>query len=76
MTLNGNALENLEIFQTASLNSTFDATLGCGNWKSTTGSLMNFMDKTSTPYGQRLLRKWLGMPLTDDIMIEKRLESV
>ena len=37
---------------------------------------MDFMDKTCTPYGQRLLRKWLGMPLTDTNMIEERLQSV
>lgn len=34
------------------------------------------MDRTSTPYGQRLLRKWLGMPLTDASIIEDRLQSV
>jgi DNA mismatch repair ATPase MutS len=34
------------------------------------------MDRTSTPYGQRLLRKWLGMPLTDARMIGERHQSV
>lgn len=34
------------------------------------------MDRTCTPYGQRLLRKWLGMPLIDQQLIEERLESV
>ncbi len=34
------------------------------------------MDRTCTPYGQRLLRKWIGMPLTDASIIEDRLQSV
>ncbi len=37
---------------------------------------MDYMDRTCTPYGQRLLRKWLGMPLIDHKLIEDRLESV
>jgi DNA mismatch repair ATPase MutS len=37
---------------------------------------MDYMDRTCTPYGQRLLRKWLGMPLTDHAVIEERLLSV
>jgi DNA mismatch repair ATPase MutS len=76
MTLNGNALENLEIFLTSSHQS-YDATTGVTTaQRSTTGSLMDFMDRTCTPFGQRLLRKWLGMPLTDHQLIEDRLKSV
>jgi DNA mismatch repair ATPase MutS len=37
---------------------------------------MEYMDRTQTPYGQRLLRKWIGMPLIDERMIEERLQSV
>ncbi len=37
---------------------------------------MDYMDRTCFPYGQRLLRKWIGMPLIDSKMIEERLLSV
>ena len=51
MTLNGNALENLEIFLTSS-QQTYDATTGVTNTlRSTKGSLMDYMDRTCTPYG-------------------------
>jgi DNA mismatch repair ATPase MutS len=37
---------------------------------------MSFIDYTSTPYGRRLLRKWLAMPLTDSLEINSRLDSI
>ncbi len=74
MTINGNALENLEIFMTQG--SSVDNSSAKSIRRSIRGSLMDYLDHTCTPYGQRLLRKWVGMPLTDPIIIEDRLQSV
>lgn len=40
------------------------------------GSLYEFIDKTSSPYGHRLLAKWLAAPLNDFIEINNRLEAI
>lgn len=40
------------------------------------GSLISIMDKTETPMGARLLKKWIASPLTKLDMIIKRQESV
>ncbi|MDR1689495.1 MAG: DNA mismatch repair protein MutS [Clostridiales bacterium] len=40
------------------------------------GSLLWVLDKTKTPMGARLLRKWLEQPLKDAAKINKRLEAV
>ena len=40
------------------------------------GSLISIMDKTETPMGGRLLKKWISSPLTKLEMILKRQESV
>lgn len=34
------------------------------------------MDHTQTPFGSRLLRRWLTHPLTDMALIRDRLEAV
>ena len=40
------------------------------------GSLLAVLDRTLTPMGARLLRQWLGQPLLDVAIIEKRLDAV
>jgi DNA mismatch repair ATPase MutS len=35
-------------------------------------SLADLLDRTTTPFGRRLLRKWLSSPLTDLKQIEMR----
>ena len=40
------------------------------------GSLLWVLDKTNTPMGARLLKKWIGQPLSDLTELERRLESV
>ncbi len=40
------------------------------------GSLLGILDKTLTSMGGRKLKKWLSEPLTDPILINKRLEAV
>ena len=39
-------------------------------------SLADLMDRTSTPFGRRLLRKWLSSPLIDADQIRVRQQSV
>ncbi len=39
-------------------------------------SLLNVLDKTSTPMGARLLKRWILMPLVDKSYIEERLRLV
>ena len=38
------------------------------------GSLVNVIDKTITPMGKRLIRKWVNQPLIDRYEINKRLD--
>lgn len=52
MLLNGNTLVNLEIYK----NNT--------NHKEE-GSLFSILNHTSTKFGQRLLKRWVGRPLLD-----------
>jgi len=40
------------------------------------GSLIDVIDKTITPMGKRLIRKWINQPLIDKNEINKRLELV
>ena len=40
------------------------------------GSLLDLLDKTKTACGARLLQQWLEKPLTDKLMLEKRLDAV
>ncbi len=63
MLLNGNTLTSLEIYQNQT-----DHTIR--------GSLFWTLDHTSTKFGQRLLRKWVGRPLLDKTKLEERLGAV
>eukprot|EP00958_Prasinococcus_capsulatus_P028491 scaffold6844_cov357-Prasinococcus_capsulatus_cf.AAC.3 len=40
------------------------------------GSLLSYVDRTVTPYGKRLLRRWLCHPLRNAAMINARLDAV
>ena len=40
------------------------------------GSLLNILDKTLTPMGSRLLKKWLIQPLLDNSKVNKRLDII
>ena len=62
MILDSQALEHLEIFETAEH---FEK-----------GSLFSYINKTVTPFGKRLLRKWLMRPLLSQSAIEDRLDAV
>lgn len=63
MLINGSTLESLEIYR----NST-DHT--------ERGSLFWALDKTTTRFGQRLLRRWVGRPLLDKDRLEERVAAV
>ncbi|MEG1555179.1 MAG: DNA mismatch repair protein MutS [Bacteroidales bacterium] len=39
-------------------------------------TLLHILDKTQTPMGSRMLRKWLVLPLKEKVMIEERLSIV
>ena len=40
------------------------------------GTLINYLDYTKSPYGKRLLKKWVCSPLTDIAAIEDRLDAL
>ena len=63
MLLNGTTLASLEIYQNQT-----DHTR--------TGSLFWSLDRTSTRFGQRLLRKWVGRPLLSRSALEDRIAAV
>ncbi|KAI9277084.1 muts domain V-domain-containing protein [Phascolomyces articulosus] len=63
MLLNGNTMANLEIYR----NST--------NF-SEKGSLFSVLNHTSTSFGRRLLRKWVGRPLVDVKQLNMRINAV
>lgn len=63
MLLNGNTLENLEIYR----NST--------DFRER-GSLVWILDRCKTTMGRRLLRKWIGRPLTDVEALRARVDAV
>lgn len=42
----------------------------------TQGSLFDYLNKTRTAIGQRLLHQWLNAPITDVVAIQKRLDAV
>eukprot|EP00177_Eucheuma_denticulatum_P006548 GFKZ01011920.1.p1 GENE.GFKZ01011920.1~~GFKZ01011920.1.p1 ORF type:complete len:1302 (+),score=180.29 GFKZ01011920.1:420-3908(+) len=56
-------LQNLEI-------------LASSGGRSDRGSLLCFVDQAVTPAGRRLIRKWVGEPLTDSVKINDRLQAV
>ncbi|KAF3916547.1 hypothetical protein ABW20_dc0102216 [Dactylellina cionopaga] len=63
MLLNGNTLSSLEIYRNQT-----DF--------SEKGSLFWTLDHTSTRFGRRLLRKWVGRPLLDRGHLEERINAV
>ncbi|KDN53311.1 hypothetical protein K437DRAFT_231006 [Tilletiaria anomala UBC 951] len=63
MLLTANTLKNLEIFRNGT----------DGREK---GSLLWLVDRSQTAMGKRLLRKWLGQPLTDMKALRHRLAAV
>ncbi|KZL71843.1 DNA mismatch repair protein Msh3 [Colletotrichum tofieldiae] len=63
MLLNGTTLESLEVYRNATDHSE-------------RGSLFWALDKTTTRFGQRLLRKWVGRPLLDVSCLEERVAAV
>ncbi|MBE3557911.1 MAG: DNA mismatch repair protein MutS [Ktedonobacteraceae bacterium] len=63
MTLDPYTRRNLELFET-------------GRSGSTKGSLLWVLDRTRTPMGGRLLRRWIGQPLLDISQIQQRQQIV
>lgn len=61
MILDSQALQHLEIFETAD---------------GAAGSLFSLIDKTKTKFGRRLLRKWMMCPLMNQFHIEQRLNAI
>ena len=47
-----------------------------GRWDSKEASLFSILDRTSTPMGGRMLKRWLGQPLLDLDELIERQESV
>lgn len=63
MVLDPQTRRNLELFEG-------------GRWDDTRSSLYNVLDRTETPMGGRLLRRWLGQPLLDLGQLRHRQDSV
>lgn len=63
MTLDPYTRRNLELFET-------------GRSGSSKGSLLWVLDKTRSPMGGRLLRRWLGQPLLDIAILQQRQETI
>jgi DNA mismatch repair protein MutS len=63
MTLDPYTRRNLELFES-------------GRHGTTKGSLLWVLDKTRSPMGGRLLRRWIGQPLLDIVTLERRQEVV
>ena len=63
--LDAHAIENLDIFE-ANVQGNNPAE----------GSLMNFIDYTSSSFGRRMLKRWLTYPLKDMNQIEQRQEAI
>ena len=63
MVLDPQTVRNLELFSG-------------GRWGSSESSLLSVLDKTRTPMGARLLRRWIGQPLLDITNLERRLDAV
>ena len=62
MVLDAQALQHLEVVETAA-----------GKLE---GSLFHFVDNCKTPFGKRLLKRWLLSPLTNVARINGRLDAV
>jgi DNA mismatch repair protein MutS len=63
MTLDGQTIRNLELFQG-------------GRWGETGHSLLSVIDLSKTAMGGRLLKNWLGHPLLDLAILNRRQEAV
>ncbi|PCH38453.1 hypothetical protein WOLCODRAFT_65402 [Wolfiporia cocos MD-104 SS10] len=63
MLLNSNTLTNLEIYRNET-----DFTAK--------GSLLWILNQTTTKFGARLLRSWVGRPLTDTKILRERIDAV
>ncbi len=63
MTLDGQTIRNLELFQG-------------GRWGETGHSLLSILDLSKTAMGGRLLKNWLGHPLLDLAVLNHRQESL
>jgi DNA mismatch repair protein MutS len=63
MTLDGQTIRNLELFQG-------------GRWGETGNSLLSVIDLSKTAMGGRLLKNWLGHPLLDLAILNRRQEAV
>jgi DNA mismatch repair protein MutS len=63
MTLDGQTIRNLELFQG-------------GRWGESGHSLLSIIDLTKTAMGGRLLKNWLGHPLLDLAILNRRQEAV
>ena len=63
MTLDGQTVRNLELFQG-------------GRWGESAHSVLSVIDLTRTPMGGRLLKSWLGHPLLDLEELVRRQEVV
>lgn len=65
MILDSQALEHLQILEVRTSKSV-----------STDGSLLSLIDDTKTPFGKRLLKKWISSPLMDIDSINSRFDSI
>jgi DNA mismatch repair protein MutS len=63
MTLDGQTIRNLELFQG-------------GRWGEAGHSLLSIIDLSKTAMGGRLLKNWLGHPLLDLAILNRRQEAV
>jgi DNA mismatch repair protein MutS len=63
MTLDGQTIRNLELFQG-------------GRWGETGHSLLSVIDLSKTAMGGRLLKNWLGHPLLDLTILNQRQDAV
>ena len=63
MTLDPHTRRNLELFES-------------GRGGTTKGSLLWVLDRTRTPMGGRLLRRWIGQPLLDLTLLQHRQEII
>jgi DNA mismatch repair protein MutS len=63
MTLDGQTIRNLELFQG-------------GRWGEAGNSLLSVIDLSKTAMGGRLLKNWLGHPLLDLAVLNRRQETV
>lgn len=63
MVLDPHTRRNLELFES-------------GRNGTVKGSLLWVLDKTRSPMGGRLMRRWIGQPVLDLAVLEKRLETI